>query len=113
MPSNGAAHETARVAQGGGAGRLRGHGPTLGQVVDSGRSAVHRAQVEELAAGVLDDEPDDELPGEEPAAGVLDDEPDDELLEPDEPESDDELLEPDEPDEAGAAADFESRESVR
>ena len=110
MTSNGAAHETARVEQGGREGGLRGHGPTLSQVVDSGRSAVHRAQAEELAAGVLDDEPDDELLDEEPAAGVLADEPDDELLEP---ESDDELLEPDEPDEAGAAADFESRESVR
>lgn len=44
----------------------------------------------------------------EPAAGVLDDESDDELPEELLDEPDDELE-----DEAGVAADFESRESVR
>ena len=46
----------------------------------------------------------------EPAAGVLDDESDDE---PDEPDELDDELEDELEDEAGAAADFESRESVR
>jgi hypothetical protein len=78
-------------------------------VGDRGRSAVHRAQDEELAAGVLDDElPDNELPDDELAAGELEDESDEELLDEDEPDDE----EPDE-DAAGVAEDFESRESVR